>query len=77
MSLAAKAECEEVLGEYVLEYLTRQDITTLPTLTSLEKKFDTHKKEERAYIEVKQHELGKYDELLTLQIPMFKEVSYA
>jgi transposase InsO family protein len=69
LALAARAECEQTLGEYLLK---RIDTGSIPTLTELEQRFDPRRGEaEEAAVpppgpegESYQHSLDLYDALL-------------
>jgi len=77
LSLAAEFDCEENLGTFVLESLTLPANGIVPKLAVLRKKFGPPEVSKKAAVNVKQHELKKYDELLTLTVPLLREVCYA
>lgn len=62
LALAARAECEQALGAYLLAQL---DAGTIPTLAALEQRYDA-RDAARAPVELpsRQHPLSSYDQLL-------------
>jgi len=67
LALAAKADCEQPLGEYLLKRIDAQQ--PLPTLHELERRFDRQEHDEAAGITAPdgdpQHSLDSYDDLLS------------
>ena len=65
LALAARAECEQALGAYLLEQIAAG---TLPTLTALESRFDDRdaatKQADLHSLPSTQHPLSSYDQLL-------------
>jgi len=74
LSLASQHDCEEILGLYVLEYCTQESVM-FPTLEKLRRRFGFNQTE-KPVIEVKQHNLQKYDELMKREIHFLTEASY-
>ena len=67
LALAAKADCEQPLGEYLLKRIDTQQ--PLPTLHELERRFDRQEHDEAPMITAPdgdpQHSLDSYDDLLS------------
>lgn len=62
LALAARADCEQALGRYLLEQI---GAGTLPTLTALERRFDAlTPQSDRPHRLSTQHPLESYDQLL-------------
>lgn len=64
LSLAAEGDCEDALSVYVLENLTQPEGIT-PPLAELKLKFISSCNTKQISVEVHQHKLKDYDELLT------------
>ena len=69
--LAAKRTCEQALGDYVLSLLNKSEF---PCLKALKLKFGLVSNVAIPVVEVEQHNLSQYDNLIPQQEELYHEV---